>query len=351
MNAARELRVLSYDPDKPSYRYRIAPLLDELARRGWRSSVDVLPQRRYGLRIWERRTALREPAVLLLHKLRLAPLEMRWLVRLNPLTLFDIDDATWLSQPAGDAAPRASRSRRQAFAAACRLATRTLAGNAYLAERAAAEGARVERVPTAVDTSIYPAPDFARRAGATAVWIGLPANLQYLEPLRPAFAALARRHPRFRLRIVSSRFPDWDEVPLERVEWRPGIESGEALAGADIGLMPLADDAFTRGKCAFKLLQYMAASLPCVASPVGANREVVVDGTTGCLAASVGDWERALERLLGDAAARESMGRAGRARVEQGWDLATVIAREADLVERLAAARGRDRPGATPGLC
>lgn len=333
----RELLVLTYDPAKPSFRYRIAPLLAALEARGWRCRVDVLAQRQYGLRIWQRVAAMRASSVVLLQKLRLEPWEMRWVARCNPATVFDVDDATWLSQPKriGEA-PAASASRQRAFAGMCRGATLTMAGNRVLAEHAQAAGARVELVPTAVDAAAYPAADFDRRGGRTAVWIGLPGNLQYLEPLRPAMAEIARRHPGFRLRVVSSRFPAWTDVPLECVPWRPGIET-ETLTDADIGLMPLVDDAFTRGKCAFKLLQYMAAGLPCIASPVGANREVVVHGHTGLLADAPGQWLDAFDRLLGDRALREAMGRSGRERVQQAYDLRVVIPRAADLIESLAA--------------
>ena len=337
------LLVLSYDPDKPSFRYRIAPLLAELERRGWHCQVDCMPQRRYGLRLWARRAAIRDARVVLLHKLRLAPWEMAWLARLNAATLFDIDDATWLSQSRiVDRPPIASRSRERAFAATARRAALTLAGNAYLAARAEAAGARVEVVPTAVDVAAVPLVDTAGRAGAVAVWIGVPGNLQYLEPLRPALARLAQRHAGFRLRVVSSRGPDWSDVPVEFVPWAPGVEATDALTGADIGLMPLADDAFTRGKCAFKLLQYMAASLPCVASPVGTNVEVVGDGVTGLLASTPEEWEAALDRLLGDSTLREAMGRAGRRKAEASYDLRVVSTLAADLVERVAS--GLDRP-------
>ena len=331
------LLVWTYDPQMPSFRHRIAPLLAELARRGWRCNVERLPQRRYGLRVWERRAAARDADAVLLHKLRLAPWEMAWVARLNARTLFDIDDATWLSQSrVVDRPPIASRSRMRAFAATARRAALTLAGNAYLGERAQAEGGRVEIVPTAVDAAEVPPADFSRRTGTTVVWIGLPGNLQYLEPLRPAFAALALRHPGLRLRVVSSAGLKWNDVPVEFVPWAPGIETTDALIGADIGLMPLADDAFTRGKCAFKLLQYMAASLPCIASPVGANREVVVDGVTGRLAATTAEWQSALEELLGDRKRREAFGAAGRQRVLQLYDSRVVIARAATLVEAVA---------------
>lgn len=339
---ARELRVLTYDPDKPSFRFRIAPLLTELTSRGWRVQVDVLPLRQYGLRIWQRAPALRASTAVLLHKLRLHPWEMHWLAHCNAATAFDIDDATWLSQGRPGAPPPRSGSRERAFDAMCRRSALTIAGNAVLAARARAAGGTVEIVPTAVDVSAFAPPAYSARHGATAVWIGLAGNLQYLEPLRPVMAELARRVPAFRLRIVSSHFPDWADVPLERVPWKPGIET-TALADADLGLMPLPDDDFTRGKCAFKLLQYMAAGLPCIASPVGANREVVVDGRTGCLAATPPQWRAAFDALLADRALRETMGAAGRRHVQQHYDSRVVVARAAGLIEALVVATERSR--------
>ena len=80
--------------------------------------------------------------------------------------------------------------------------------------------------------------------------------------------------------MICSAFPEWPEIQVERVPWSAATEAG-SLAAAHIGVMPLSDDEWARGKCAFKLLQYMAASLPCVASPIGANAEAVIDGYNG----------------------------------------------------------------------
>jgi len=344
--AAPVLRVLTYDPAKPSFRYRIAPLLAEMERRGWQCAVDVLPQRRYGLRVLERTPMLQASDAVLLHKLRLAPWETRWVAHCQPALAFDLDDANWLSQPkAPGQAPRPSASRERAFAGLCQGTRLTMAGNAALADQARRHGGRrVEEVPTAVDVAAYPAPDLSLRRGLTAVWIGLPGNLQYLAPLRPVLAALGQRWPGFRLRVVSSRFPDWPEVPLERVPWAPGIEH-HVLGDADIGLMPLADDAFTRGKCAFKLLQYMAAGVACIASPVGANVQVVQPGVSGWLADSPQAWQQAFESLLGDRALRDAMGLAGRARVLEAYDTRVVIPRAASLMESLAGSLAGSRSG------
>ena len=102
--------------------------------------------------------------------------------------------------------------------------------------------------------------------------------------------------------------------------------------------MPLSDDEWARGKCAFKLLQYMAASLPCVASPIGANTEAVIDGFNGFYASSLEEWERGLERLIGSAELRARLGANGRAHVAQRYAMRTYQANYLALLARLAAA-------------
>ena len=152
--------------------------------------------------------------------------------------------------------------------------------------------------------------------------------------LRPALARLAARHPALRLRVICSEFPDWPEVRIEQVQWSPAAEIA-ALAGAHIGVMPLTDDEWARGKCAFKLLQYMAASLPCVASPVGANAEAVIEGRTGYHARDASEWEYALERLIGSAELRARLGAAGRAHLDSRYGLQSYQTRYVALFQSL----------------
>src|SRR3984893_9663237 len=149
--------------------------------------------------------------------------------------------------------------------------------------------------------------------------------------VRPALARLTSRHPRLRVRVICSRFPDWPEINVERVAWSSATEA-DSLAAAHIGIMPLTDDEWSRGKCAFKLLQYMAASLPCVASPVGANTAAVVDGFNGFHGRTIDDWEQTLERLIVSADLRARCGADGLAHVEKRYALR---AYQADYVARL----------------
>jgi glycosyltransferase involved in cell wall biosynthesis len=208
------------------------------------------------------------------------------------------------------------------------------AGNEVLAAAAAPYARRIVILPTALDASIYRATSATKDDPPTIAWVGNPENLVYLEILRPALARLAARHPTLRLRVICSKFPEWPEVRIEQVLWSPATEIA-ALAGSHIGVMPLTDDEWARGKCAFKLLQYMAASLPCVASPVGANSEAVIEGRTGYYARDTSEWEHALERLISSSELRARLGAAGRAHVEGRYGLKNYQARYLELFEHL----------------
>src|SRR3984885_13246998 len=273
--------LLGYRLEQPSFRYRMSSLASALEAAGWTVRVESFPSGRYIVRTWERRELLRSSDVVILHQIKLAGVEARLFAAFARRRIFDFDDAIYvrkprrLGEPADD-----SWWRRQKFAATCRQVDVVAAGNDVLAAAAAAHAQRVVTLPTALDASLYRATSATQDDPPTIVWVGNPENLVYLEILRPALARLTVRHPTLRLRIICSRFPQWPEVRIEQVHWSPAAEIA-ALAGSHIGVMPLTDDEWARGKCAFKLLQYMAASLPCVASPVGANTENIIGSPTG----------------------------------------------------------------------
>jgi glycosyltransferase involved in cell wall biosynthesis len=150
---------------------------------------------------------------------------------------------------------------------------------------------------------------------------------------------LTRERPDLTLRVVSSHFPDWPEVRVERVPWSEAAEV-PALASADVGIMPLSDDDWSRGKCAFKLLQYMAASLPSVASPVGANRDVVLEDRTGCLAGGPQEWTARLREILTSPARAAAMGRAARESVRRRFDRPATVTRVVGLLREASSPHG-----------
>jgi glycosyltransferase involved in cell wall biosynthesis len=330
------ITLLGYKLDQPSFRYRMLSLVGALEEAGWTVRIEAFPSGRYGLRTWERRKLLRSSHVVVLHQIKLSSVEARLVASFAAHRVFDFDDAIYVRKPRRLGEPAEdSWWRRQKFAATCRWVDVVAAGNDVLAGAATPHAKRVVTLPTALDVSLYRATSATQDDPTRIAWVGSPENLVYLEILRPALARLTTRHPRLRLRVICSRFPDWPEVRIERVDWSPATEI-EALAGSHIGVMPLTDDEWARGKCAFKLLQYMAASLPCVASPVGANTEAVIEGRTGYYARNADEWEQALERLICSAELRARLGAAGRAHVESRYAVQGYRARYIELFESLA---------------
>ncbi|HEY6065856.1 MAG TPA: glycosyltransferase [Thermoanaerobaculia bacterium] len=333
-NGGSTLRFWVNDASAPSFRHRLRSVEPELVRRGFLCSTDAFPRRRYGLRVLERLRDVRATDLLIVAKLKLMPGERALVRRAARRLVYDVDDAVYLGKPAAPGLPPDRSAWRMAkFAATCGIADVVVAGNEVLADAARRVARRVEVVPTPIDVGRY---RICRPAlpGHRLVWIGSPGNLQYLEPLHSVLSVLARQFTGFRFRVICSRFPDWNDVPIERVPWSEETHAAD-LAASDIGLMPLTDDEWARGKCAFKLLQYMAAGLPCVTSPVGANATVAVPGVTAFFARDASEWYRALGALLSSPERRRAMGEAGRQRVEKLYDLGGIARRVADLYQEL----------------
>lgn len=324
-----------YDLDEPSFRHRMRPLARELEARGWSCAIERLPKKRYLLRVLERRTALLDADVLILHRIKCLPPELWPLRRLSRRVVYDVDDAVYTSRRAHTIGRTDdSRLRVYKFQRTCAMADLVLACNSNLAQMAGRSSRRIEIVPTPVDVDAFDRAQPVKRDPSVVAWIGLPENLVYLELVRGALARLAKEFSQLRLRVISSHFPDWPDVPIERVLWSEEREI-ESLLSAGIGIMPLSDDDWTRGKCAFKLIQCMAARLPCVASPVGANLGALVDGDTGLFAADGAAWERALQTLLADPERAAAMGHAGYQRARELYDRRVVSPSAADLIAEL----------------
>jgi hypothetical protein len=151
-------------------------------------------------------------------------------------------------------------------------------------------------------------------------WIGLPSTwAEYVAPMLPVLTPLAIRHGAL-IRAVGSGTTMTANPTLETLPWTEATEVSW-IQSMDIGIMPLNDSPWSRGKCGYKLIQYMACGVPVVASPVGVNREIVEHGVNGFLAETEADWARAIGTLLGDAELRHRMGAAGRKKVERGYSL------------------------------
>lgn len=217
---------------------------------------------------------------------------------------------------------------RQASACCC--------GNPYLEDYASRFCRETMLLPTVVDTEIYRAAPRDRASGPLTIgWIGSPSTWSYMRPLLPILAELARER-QLRIRIVGAgALAERDRFPgLDLLHWQEEREVADVQA-MDIGVMPLPDEEWARGKSGYKLIQYMACGLPVVASPVGINSDIVRDGVNGYLATSPEEWRGALIRLIDDADLRHLQGAAGRARAVSDYSLAAHAPRFARLLTRL----------------
>ena len=220
--------------------------------------------------------------------------------------------------------------------AAKRLAERAdlvVVGNRSLAETWRQWNRKVEILPTAIDTSLYRAGPFPERLCIG--WIGTLGNLRYLEGIVPALTEIVRRFPAVAIAVCSERPPELPGLPVRYVPWSAAAED-DFLASLTLGLMPLDDGPWERGKCSFKMLQYMAAGRPCVASPVGMNQDVLAQGEIGLAASTQAEWVEAISSILSDRRGAEELGAAGRALVHSRYSLVALAPQLAQLIRRLA---------------
>ncbi|NDY41877.1 glycosyltransferase family 4 protein [Dissulfurirhabdus thermomarina] len=210
------------------------------------------------------------------------------------------------------------------------------AGNAYLGERARRAGAkRVEIVPSVVDTEKF-RPKFVPGGEVFTIgWIGTPFTARYLDLVAGSLAEVCKG--RGRVVLVGAGAVSLPGVPVEVRPWSEDTEVAE-IQSFDVGIMPLPDGPWERGKCGYKLIQYMACGKPVVASPVGANREIVRDGETGFLADGRDGWISALQALMNDPGKRIRMGRSARERVVAHYSRHVVAPRLLQLLEQAAGA-------------
>ena len=211
-----------------------------------------------------------------------------------------------------------------------------VAGNAYLAARAESAGAKsIEIVPTVVNRNVYSVVPDRPKGPVTVGWIGSPSTWSaYLEPMLPIIEPLAKTRGT-RLLAVGAYVDNHRSLGyVDFEEWNEQSEVAQ-IQRMDIGIMPLVDSPWARGKCGYKLIQYMACGLPVVASPVGVNVEIVEHGVNGFLAEKGEDWRRALEILAENHEIRDRMGKAGREKFESNYSLQIQAPRVARIFQDL----------------
>lgn len=242
----------------------------------------------------------------------------------------DLDDA-WFHRYDQQRSPIMRSILGKKIDAVMRRASTVVVGNDYLADHAHRAGARhTILLPSALDLDRYPSeqsPDQIKDSPNRPVivgWIGTPITAPYLASVEPAFRAMAAEGSTI-LRIIGAQPPEvFSGIPVESLSWSEKTEI-EQIADLDIGIMPLANTPWEQGKCAYKLLQIMAAGRPVIASPVGANCKVVQHGINGFLASSTEEWITALRSLILDSALRHRLGAAARQTVEMDYSTQKVL--------------------------
>jgi glycosyltransferase involved in cell wall biosynthesis len=278
------------------------------------------------------------------------PIFERMIKRMTTPFIFDFDDAIFVSYRS----PSNGYLSYLKFAAKagtiCRLASHVMVGNPYLAEYSRQFNANVTVVPTTIDLDKYRVSERGGDAGRVVIgWTGSFSTVQHLDTLRGALQKLAQ-HEKFRLRVIGTPEYQLDGVEIEATDWRADTEVAD-LRSCDIGIMPLPDDAWSKGKCGLKALQFMALGTPTICSPVGVNTDIIQDGENGFIADTEDDWVEKLRSLIRSRALRERLGRAGRATVEQKYSATVQAPRVFEILKSVVAQRpelaGRNLAGSS----
>ena len=254
----------------------------------------------------------------------IGPPVFEWLIAkvLGKKIIYDFDDAIWLANTSEANKIVAGLKWHHKVANICRWSYKNSCGNSYLAHYARQFNSNTVVNPTTIDTVHLhnQVRDQAAPGRLVIGWTGTHSTLKYLEQVVPVLSKLEAEGLDFEFRVISNQLPALPLHSLVFMPWRKDTEIADLL-GFHVGLMPLEDDLWAKGKCAFKALQYMALGIPALVSPVGMNTEVVQHGQNGFVCATDAAWEVSLRQLLLDVDLRQRMGSAARDTVEQHYSV------------------------------
>ncbi len=306
------LLIITNNPDRASFRQRIEVYLDTLRTNDIDCEVAKLPRSSLARRMFFKRAGQFDGVFL--QKKCLNLYDATWLRQYSKKIIYDLDDAIMYS-PKKPGSDRSSHFR--LFRRTAKLADMVIAGNSYLAEHAQRFNTNVKILPTGLDKKVYKVETKPKIDGKIRlVWIGSKSTLCYLMEIKSALEEIGSRLDNVVLRIICDDFFGLQNMEVEKCWWSLEKQAVD-LATSDIGLAPLPDDRFTRGKCGFKILQYEAANLPIVTSPVGVNTEYVRNGVTGYHAPNIPQWVDRITELIDNIKLRKQMANAGRAHAER----------------------------------
>lgn len=243
----------------------------------------------------------------------IGPPVFEWIIAkvLRRSFIYDFDDAIWLPNYSESNAKFHRLKMYRKVNKIMKWASKITAGNAYLADYAKQFNSKVEVIPTTIDLqNLHKLGGNPDQAVPVIGWTGTHTTAQYLQDLLPVLDELIKENS-FIFRVISNQAPDFERPYLDFVKWNKETEI-EDLATFNIGVMPLIEDEWSKGKCGFKGLQYMALGIPAVMSPVGVNCTIVQNGKNGYLCSDKDSWYTTLRQLLSDSTLRKTIGSSGK---------------------------------------
>jgi glycosyltransferase involved in cell wall biosynthesis len=250
--------------------------------------------------------------------------------------IYDFDDAVWLTDRSTESLLRRLIKWRSKIRVICKWSYKVSVGNEYLADFARKTAFQVMLNPTTIDTSTLHNPElftgFQEDSEVIVGWTGSHTTLKYLATLEGVLQTIEARFSQVHIQVIADRRPQLSLRTLHFYPWSKRTEVAD-LMRIDIGIMPLPDNEWSKGKCGFKALQYMALSKPVVASPVGVNTQIVEHGKSGFLCRTDDEWVDALSKLIEDRILRRRMGEVGRNTVVQSYSVDSNAANFASLFE------------------
>ena len=279
--------------------------------------------------------AARVPGIVASHRFDVTLLQREMLstfCTLEPFTrsprILDVDDAIWFFR-GGNSARKLAR-----------LSEAVICGNSFLADYFSQWNRNIVILPTAVDSDRFlPRPRDDRDLGLVIGWSGNRSGFQDLQLAEKPLRIILEKYPRAILRVMADEPPTL-ELPRERVEfvkWSPEVEVA-TIQSFDIGIMPLGDTLWSRGKCSYKMLLYMSCGVPVAVSPVGMNGEVCAMAPLGVTAATTEEWVSALELLLRDPEQARVMGKNGRETIVRHFSIEAIAPKLARALRQAASA-------------
>jgi glycosyltransferase involved in cell wall biosynthesis len=244
--------------------------------------------------------------------------------------IYDFDDAIWIPNTSSQNKLAGWLKASWKVKYICKWAYKIAGGNDYLCTYAMQFNNKVIKIPSCVDMVNSHNRVKEHHEGQLKIgWTGSHSSLKYLDPLAPVINEL-QNEENFTFIVIADKKPAFSLSSWEFIPWNAATEVDDLLR-IDIGVMPLAADKWSEGKCGFKLIQYFALGIPAVASPVGVNAIIVEDGVNGFLCEKEEEWKTALRKLLHDSSLRRSMGLAGRKKIEEGYSIQSQSGKFIDL--------------------